>query len=67
MLDADQIDTFARDEILSAWADAIAAVSPHLPGGHPMPVDRIGIARRIAQRLGCTVGRVLEVVGAADG
>ncbi|MEA5163425.1 hypothetical protein U5903_21830 [Cereibacter johrii] len=67
MLDRDQIETFARDEILSAWADAIAAVSPHLPGGQPMPVDRIGIARRIAQRLGCTAERVHEVVGAADG
>ena len=67
MLDRDQIDTFARDEILSAWAEAVAAVSPYLPGGHPMPVDRIGIARRIAQRLGCTAERVHEVVGAADG
>ncbi|RAZ84419.1 hypothetical protein [Cereibacter johrii] len=67
MLDRDQIDIFARDEILFAWTEAIAAVSPHLPGGQPMPVDRIGIARRIALRLGCTVGHVLEVVGAADG
>ncbi|ACM03894.1 hypothetical protein [Cereibacter sphaeroides] len=67
MLDRDQIDIFARDEILSAWAEAVAAVSPHLPGGQPMPVDRIGIARRIAQRLGCTAERVHEVVGAADG
>ncbi|AZB65309.1 hypothetical protein EBL87_16225 [Cereibacter sphaeroides] len=67
MLDHDQIDTVARDEILSAWAEAVAAVSPHLPGGHPMPVDRIGMARRIAQRLGCTAERVHEVVGVADG
>ncbi|MCE8421277.1 hypothetical protein LZ190_21910 [Rhodovulum sulfidophilum] len=66
MLDHDQIDTFAREEILSAWADAIAAVSPHLPGGQSMPVDRIGLPRRISQRLGCTTGRVFEVVGAAD-
>ncbi|MFQ6777400.1 hypothetical protein V6Z69_19540 [Cereibacter sphaeroides] len=67
MLDHDQIDTFARDEVLSAWADAIAAVSPHLPGGRPMPADRIGLARRVAQRLGCTTGRVFEVVGAEHG
>lgn len=67
MLDRDQIDAFARDEILEAWADAVSAVSPHLPGGQPMAVDLIGIARRIAQRLGCTAERVLEVVGAEHG
>ncbi|RHZ96495.1 hypothetical protein D1114_07240 [Cereibacter sphaeroides] len=44
-----------------------ARQDPLLPGGQPMAVDRIGIARRIAQRLGCTAERVLDVVGAAHG
>ncbi|WYK04439.1 hypothetical protein DWF04_015635 [Cereibacter sphaeroides f. sp. denitrificans] len=67
MLDRDETETFRDEAIVEAWAAAVSAVSPHLPGGKPMPVDRIGIARRIAQRLGCTAECVLEVVGAEHG
>ncbi|QCP88127.1 hypothetical protein EYE35_21155 [Cereibacter sphaeroides] len=67
MLDADQIETFARDEILSAWARIVAATLPHLPFGKPLAVDRIGMVRRVAQECGCTVDQVHEVVGAEHG
>ncbi len=66
MLNPDETETFRDEAIAEAWAAAVSAASPHLPGGQPMAVDRIGIARRIAQSLGCTAERVLEVVGAAD-
>ncbi len=66
MLNPDETETFRDEAIAEAWSAAVSAVSPHLPGGQPMPVDRIGTARRIAQRLGCSAERVLEVVGAAN-
>ncbi|AZB63894.1 hypothetical protein EBL87_09145 [Cereibacter sphaeroides] len=69
MIDLDQTEAFLDDTIRTAWDEEVAAASPLLPGGIPSAVDRIGIARRVAQRLaaqrlGCTAQRVLDLMSA---
>lgn len=65
MLDADQIDAFARDRILSVYAERVAATVPYLPGGHITSEDRPGLYTRVARICGVTVDAVRETVEAA--
>ncbi|AXQ93172.1 hypothetical protein LV780_04705 [Cereibacter azotoformans] len=67
MLDRDQIDAFARDRILSVYAERVAATVPHLPGGEITREDRPGLYKRVASICGVTVDAVRETVGVQHG
>lgn len=67
MLDHDQIDAFARDRILSTWAERVAATVPHLPGGEITREDLPGLYKRVASICGVTMEAVCETVEAAHG
>lgn len=55
-----------RASIRQSWADHIARIARHIPGGIPMPHDLDGIRRVVAREIGVTPDTVDAALAGAD-